>query len=96
MNDYSERIEVRNDEMCAGISIVYTSSSTNLFSQDYEIIQVLGKGGFATVYKARCLSRNQDVAIKMVNLIKRLPVDRVPQPINHFFRSTRNSCRHIR
>lgn len=77
MNDYSERIEVRRVELCAGISVVY-NFSTNYFSQDYEIIQVLGKGGFATVYKARCLTRSQDVAIKMVKLIKRHPFDRIP------------------
>jgi serine/threonine protein kinase len=32
---------------------------------------VLGKGGFATVYKALCLSNNQEVAIKMVRKVNK-------------------------
>jgi serine/threonine protein kinase len=51
-------------------AIVYISDNTKIHFQDYEIVQALGKGGFATVYKARCLARNQDVAIKMVRIIK--------------------------
>jgi serine/threonine protein kinase len=40
------------------------------FFQGYEISEALGKGGFATVYKARFHGSNQDVAIKMVKLLR--------------------------
>ncbi|XP_017042337.1 serine/threonine-protein kinase PLK4 [Drosophila ficusphila] len=35
--------------------------------EDYEVQHLLGKGGFASVYKARCLHTHQDVAIKMID-----------------------------
>ncbi|XP_037935431.1 serine/threonine-protein kinase PLK4 isoform X2 [Teleopsis dalmanni] len=35
--------------------------------EDYEVLNLLGKGGFASVYKARCLKTNQMVAIKMID-----------------------------
>lgn len=38
-----------------------------LRSQEYEVQHLLGKGGFACVYKAKCLHTHQDVAIKMVS-----------------------------
>lgn len=34
--------------------------------QDYEVLDLLGKGGFAKVYRARCILSNNYVAIKMV------------------------------
>ncbi|XP_013119238.2 serine/threonine-protein kinase PLK4 [Stomoxys calcitrans] len=34
---------------------------------EYEVLHLLGKGGFASVYKARCLKTNQYVAIKMID-----------------------------
>lgn len=34
--------------------------------QDYEVQYLLGKGGFASVYKAKCRCSGQEVAIKMV------------------------------
>ncbi|XP_005190292.2 serine/threonine-protein kinase PLK4 [Musca domestica] len=34
---------------------------------EYEVLHLLGKGGFASVYKARCLRSNQYVAIKMID-----------------------------
>lgn len=36
--------------------------------QDYEILDFLGKGGFASVYRARCLRSGFEVALKMVSL----------------------------
>lgn len=39
----------------------------DLCSQEYEVQHLLGKGGFACVYKAKCLHTHQDVAIKMVS-----------------------------
>lgn len=35
-------------------------------SQEYEIHNLLGQGGFANVYRAKCLRSSLDVAIKMV------------------------------
>ncbi|XP_035796160.1 serine/threonine-protein kinase PLK4-like [Anopheles albimanus] len=35
--------------------------------EDYEVYEVLGKGGFATVYRAKCLRSGTFVAIKMIN-----------------------------
>jgi serine/threonine protein kinase len=34
--------------------------------QDYEVLNLLGKGGFASVYRARCLKTGIEVAVKMV------------------------------
>ncbi|XP_075163638.1 polo like kinase SAK [Haematobia irritans] len=34
---------------------------------EYEVLHLLGKGGFASVYKARCLRTNQYVAVKMID-----------------------------
>lgn len=34
--------------------------------KDYEVHNLLGKGGFASVYRARCLKTGMEVAIKMV------------------------------
>ncbi|XP_054734830.1 serine/threonine-protein kinase PLK4 [Anastrepha obliqua] len=35
--------------------------------EDYEVLHLLGKGGFASVYKARCTRTNEMVAIKMID-----------------------------
>lgn len=35
--------------------------------QDYQVLDLLGKGGFASVYRARCLRTGMEVAIKMVS-----------------------------
>ncbi|XP_011208074.2 serine/threonine-protein kinase PLK4 [Bactrocera dorsalis] len=35
--------------------------------EEYEVLHLLGKGGFASVYKARCTRTNQIVAIKMID-----------------------------
>ncbi|CAH0553539.1 unnamed protein product [Brassicogethes aeneus] len=45
-------------------------TSLNTFKErieDYEVHNLLGKGGFASVYKARCLKTGIDVAIKMID-----------------------------
>jgi serine/threonine protein kinase len=36
--------------------------------QDYQVYEIMGKGGFATVYRAKLLKTEQEVAIKMVSL----------------------------
>lgn len=37
--------------------------------QNYEVLDLLGRGGFACVYRARCLTTSQELAIKMVSMI---------------------------
>ena len=38
--------------------------------QDYQVLNLLGKGGFACVYRARSSKTGQEVAIKMVSKTK--------------------------
>ena len=35
--------------------------------ENYQVGELLGRGGFASVYKARCISTGEEVAIKMVD-----------------------------
>ncbi|XP_034196457.2 polo like kinase SAK [Osmia lignaria lignaria] len=35
--------------------------------EDYEVLNLLGKGGFASVYRAKCLRSGMEVAIKMID-----------------------------
>ncbi|CAI9734144.1 serine/threonine-protein kinase PLK4-like isoform X2 [Octopus vulgaris] len=35
--------------------------------EDYNVLNLLGKGGFACVYRAKCMRTGQDVAIKMID-----------------------------
>lgn len=37
--------------------------------QDYQVLNLLGKGGFACVYRARSIRTGMEVAIKMVTTI---------------------------
>lgn len=37
-----------------------------LLTQEYVVLNLLGKGGFACVYRAQCKSTGLEVAIKMV------------------------------
>lgn len=41
-------------------------SNAFCFFQDYEVLNLLGKGGFASVYRAKCIRSGIEVAIKMV------------------------------
>ena len=34
---------------------------------NYQVCELLGKGGFASVYRAICISSREEVAIKMVD-----------------------------
>ncbi|KAI5741249.1 hypothetical protein M8J76_011793 [Diaphorina citri] len=38
-----------------------------MFLYDYEIQEQIGKGGFATVFRAKNYKKNQDVAVKVIN-----------------------------
>lgn len=44
-------------------------SSGSVFQERYEIISVLGSGGFADVYRARQLTTKQEVALKVIHSI---------------------------
>jgi len=35
--------------------------------KDFQVLELLGKGGFACVYRARCIATGQEVAIKMID-----------------------------
>nr|CAD7392615.1 unnamed protein product [Timema cristinae] len=35
--------------------------------EEYEVLNLLGKGGFASVYRAKCLTSQMEVAIKMID-----------------------------
>nr|CAD7440721.1 unnamed protein product [Timema bartmani] len=35
--------------------------------EEYEVLNLLGKGGFASVYRAKCLTSQIEVAIKMID-----------------------------
>ncbi|XP_073996152.1 polo like kinase SAK [Rhodnius prolixus] len=43
------------------------SSSFGDQIEDYEVLNLLGKGGFASVYRAKCLKTSAEVAIKMID-----------------------------
>lgn len=36
--------------------------------KDFKVLELLGKGGFACVYRGTCLATGQEVAIKMVRI----------------------------
>lgn len=64
MDEWSDDINVRTSRLFDGISNVYVRSL-----QDYEVFNwefELGKGGFATVFKAQCKSTGRYVAVKRV------------------------------
>lgn len=44
-----------------------TDIFVDIIFQDYEIQEQIGKGGFATVFRAKNYKKNQDVAVKVVS-----------------------------
>ena len=38
-----------------------------IHQQDYQVLNLIGKGGFACVYRARAIHTGQECAIKMVS-----------------------------
>lgn len=50
------------------MSLYNYNAFTQILLKEYEVGPFIGKGGFATVYKARCLRTQLVVAIKMVRL----------------------------
>lgn len=53
--------------------------------EDYEVFNLLGKGGFASVYRAHCLRSGREVAIKMIDKKKMKAagmISRVQQEVN--------------
>ncbi|KAG2732254.1 hypothetical protein G9P44_004671 [Scheffersomyces stipitis] len=47
---------------------MFYQTHTPITIKQYDIFQCIGKGNFGDVYKAKCLTNAQDVAIKVVNL----------------------------
>ena len=43
-------------------------------TKDYAVLDLLGKGGFACVYRARCKSNGVEVAIKMVSCLNKFHI----------------------
>lgn len=41
-----------------------------LYAKDYELFEEVGEGVSATVYRARCIALNENVAIKIMDLEK--------------------------
>lgn len=41
-----------------------------LHFKDFSTLEILGKGGFASVYRAKCLKSGFDVALKVVSELK--------------------------
>ena len=60
---FGDKIEVAN----GGAGGVRSHHQTRVSLQDYDVLDLLGKGGFACVYRARCKTNGQEVAIKMVS-----------------------------
>ena len=62
--NYGDSIEV-----CSSLyQLFYLVNEFNLHhvTQDYEVLDLLGKGGFATVFRAKSKRNHQEVAIKKV------------------------------
>ena len=38
-----------------------------LYLQDYDVLNLIGQGGFASVYRARCITSGDMVAVKMID-----------------------------
>jgi len=51
---------------CIESNSMLSHGRKNFFFQDYEVLDLLGKGGFASVYRSRCMKTGIEVAIKMV------------------------------
>lgn len=52
--------------MCCSHDLVF------VYFQDYRVLNLLGKGGFACVYRAKAIKTGLEVAIKMVRCVLRL------------------------
>lgn len=43
------------------------NNGPHFLQKDYSVLDLLGKGGFACVYRAKCKNNGLEVAIKMVS-----------------------------
>ena len=61
--------------MAASIEVsipVFKEHSVHLSCyQDYSVLDLIGKGGFACVYRGKCKQTGLEIAIKMVNQVER-------------------------
>lgn len=52
--------------VCAVAVFVVATLFPSFLFQEYEVLNLLGKGGYGSVYRAKCLRSGMEVAIKMV------------------------------
>lgn len=62
-----ERLEVSSCDQCIPSVIGVYFKIQFILSKDFQILELLGKGGFACVYRAKCLKSGFEVALKMVS-----------------------------
>ena len=72
VSERASRLEPTTTSLCQRhfLCIHWISVITNgfvLWLQEYQVLNLLGKGGFASVYRAKCLRTSMEVAIKMVS-----------------------------
>lgn len=73
MNNFGDRIEVSGGCLRRSRDSGFRSNRyVGCNFQDFEVYELLGKGGFASVYRAKCLRTGILVAIKMVSYFPRL------------------------
>lgn len=65
---YSNNLQLESSEtdMESAQSYIVDSEYGNKIS-DYKVSNLLGRGAFACVYRARCLTSNKEVAIKVID-----------------------------
>ena len=56
-----------NEYLAFNKSMVYNNNKMSIKLEDYEILMVLGKGSFSTVYKVRSKINNKIYALKIIN-----------------------------
>ena len=56
-----------NEYLAFNKSMVYNNNKMSIKLEDYEILMVLGKGSFSTVYKVRSKINNKIYALKVIN-----------------------------
>lgn len=65
-------ILVEKESRLVKLLISYMNFINMFILKEYEVLDLLGKGGFASVYRAKCRKSGMDVAIKMVFFVVKL------------------------